>query len=141
MKKLNFRNVISITFSLFITLFLYGCDSAESILLEIGNQELSFILENNNNAFIYIGTPECFACVEFEPVLENALTNIGKEIYYFNIYLARQDDISEMQLLIEKLGVLVTPTILYVENGEVIDSLLGTHSKTEIIAFFEIHGD
>jgi hypothetical protein len=56
----------------FLTLFLIsGCSGTSSFLIEIGNQELTQILENNSGIFVYVGRPTCPACEKFEPILES----------------------------------------------------------------------
>ena len=61
-------------------------------LVEIGNAELSNILENSGATFIYIGRPTCPICARLEPILNDVLYELDMSLYYYNTDKSRQED-------------------------------------------------
>lgn len=116
-------------------------------LYPIGNDELYQILnneseeENETGIFVYMGRPTCPMCREFEPVLDEALAYLGMSLNYFQTDQARVDDEAQMLLLLETLGITGIPIIVYIENGELRDFLMGMHEMEDVIDFFESNGD
>ena len=112
-------------------------------LYYIGNTEVEAILnESRERYFIYVGTPTCPVCQQFEPVLQTTLEYLGQELRYFNIDLAGSDEASveALNLNLAILGVAHVPTLVYIQNGVVLDSIVGSQEKETIIEFFEANG-
>jgi len=79
--------------------------------------------------FLYVGRPTCPACVIFEPVFEQILRReYRSSIPYFNLDSLRLEEAqSEEELefsveeIVEMLNVYVTPTLVFIRDGEVVD--------------------
>ena len=110
--------------------------NTSSNLVDIDSERFEQILESGDGTFVYIGRHTCPVCYEFEPILEEALDNLNKELYYYNTHYAREADAERMIELLDSLEVESVPTIVYVENGQVIDMLVGLHNEIEITSFF-----
>ncbi|WP_002144581.1 thioredoxin family protein [Bacillus cereus] len=141
MKKLNKKKFFLALFIVIIILgtviYFFGQKNAEKSLVEVSNQELVQLLKSKENFSLYIGRPTCPQCKELEPILKDLLKESDKEIYYYNVDDARTENEAEMKRLIKSLGVTVVPTIEYIENGNVVDKIVGLQKKQEIKNFLK----
>ena len=116
-----------------------------SRLIYIGNSEMYEILNDTSDEgfFVYIGRPTCPHCQQFEPTLEEVLQYLDQELRYYETDLATLDDeespMTRDEILTEIDGAAV-PRIVYIENGVVIDALVGNQPQEYVIAFFEANG-
>jgi len=118
--------------------------SERTELFYIGNAEMYEILNDRSGAgfFVYIGTPACPNCRDFEPVLRETLQYLDQELRYFQIDIAREtDDESEMTMteILDAIDVPGVPATVYIVNGEVVDRL-GSRTKESLLSFFEENG-
>jgi len=114
-------------------------------LFYVGNTEMYEILNDTTGEgfFVYVGRPGCPHCAAFEPVLEETLEYLDRELRYYQTDLAALgDDDSEMTMaeIIGELDVTGVPRVLYIENGEVIDALSGNQPKENVLTFFDDNG-
>ena len=114
-------------------------------LFYVGNAEMYEILNDTSDEgfFVYVGRPGCPHCVAFEPTLEETLQYLDRDMRYFQIDLAAElNDESEMTMseILTELDVTGVPRIVYIENGEVIDSLGGNRPQEDVLEFFEENG-
>ena len=111
-------------------------------LYYIGNEALSAILndENDDIVFIYIGRPTCPLCVEFEPILDEALAYLERPLKYFQTDLARADDEEQMLFLLEKIGITGIPIIVALKDDGIRDYIMGVYTMEEVLYFFESNG-
>lgn len=110
----------------------------------IGNAELSEWLAPEEGAqsagvFVYFGRATCPLCQEFEPILDEALQQLEMPLMHFETDLARAEDEDAMLALLETLGVTAIPVVVYLENGQIQDFLLGVYELDAVVAFFEAH--
>lgn len=117
----------------------------DGTLIYIGNEQMYDILNDQSGTghFVYIGRPTCPACQRFEPVLRETLQEIGQELRYYEVDLAREtDSVSEMTVsdILGVLGINGVPSMVYVVNGEVVDSFTGVETREGILNFFEANG-
>lgn len=156
MKESNFKKKITnlvIALVLLIAVYLianaleandiqFGSSNSDYGLYYVGNAEIEEILNDMSGEgfFVYIGTPTCPFCQQFEPVLQETLEYLGKELRYFHIDLARDDDEEAMVRNLNSLETDTVPTIVYIENGVVLDSMIGSPDQEVIISFFEANG-
>lgn len=110
--------------------------SISTNLIQIGNVELSRVLENSGTTFVYIGRPTCPVCAELEPVLNDVLYELDQTIYYFNTDEAYQEDADIMASLLDPLEVMSVPAIIYIVDGELIDKLQGLQTFEDLQLFF-----
>lgn len=137
---------ISLIIIIAFAFILSGCDSneterteqqgLETNFIEIDNQRFTTILESDNSYFIYIGRPTCPICRELEPILENVLSNIDMTLYYYNTDEARQENYEIMVLLLDSLEIMSVPTIIYINNGEIVEELNGIQEFDDLLSFF-----
>ena len=139
MKRLKLGRIFFLT--VFLVLVISGCSETSGSLIEIGNQELALVLESDSGILVYVGRPTCPACVEFEPILKNALSELEKGLYYFNMDDAMEKSEEDMLTLLEALEVIVVPTVIYIENGIVVSRLNGLHTESDIIEFLETYAN
>jgi len=123
-----------------------NADIITEFLPIIGVEEMYEILHDRtgNGFFVYVGRPTCPNCVDFEPNLRAALQYLGRELNYFEVDLAQDVETDEefdffLQILSD-FRIDAVPLTLYVQNGEVIDTLRGIHSKQGVLNFFESNG-
>lgn len=136
----NFKNkkiylALAVVVIFLVAVFFLTRDTSDSNLIVIDSQRLTQLLENEENAFVYIGTPGCPVCVEFEPILEATLESLEQEIYYFNIDEARAADEDQTFALLESLAIESVPTIIYLEAGQVRDKIVGILPTLQLTNF------
>ena len=118
----------------------------DGTLTYVGNSDMYELLNDRSGTgfFVYIGRPTCPHCQIFEPILRETLQYLDRGMRYFEIDLAvSADGESEMTMfeILEALGVLGVPAVVYMENGEVIDMIGGSnHTQETITSFFDANG-
>jgi predicted bacteriocin transport accessory protein len=111
-------------------------------LVVIGISEMNAILnDQSGQEFVYIGRPTCPYCEEFKPVLEATLSELGQELVYFETDLADLEDQDRRIEILEQLGVGGVPVIVYIENGQAVDSITGVQTRERVLEFFESNGE
>jgi len=115
----------------------------------IGNLEMYEILNDRSGEgfFVYIGRPDCSACLEYEPLLEEILEELDRELRYYRVDLAllEEDSVLDPVETLEILQVHYVPSIVFIQNGELVDlitgvSFLGADAREVTIEFFEENG-
>ena len=134
--------------------------NADSVLPYISIDEMSEILNDRTGAglFVYVGRDGCPACQIFEPTLREVLTDLDRSLGYFELdrlwevdedgRIIESDDPNHpnviLQEIIRTLEVMHVPTMVYIENGEVIElisnELMGSNADDVLLEFFERHG-
>ncbi len=104
----------------------------------ITEDALSQKLADKETFFVYYFQPTCPHCQVTTPILMPIMDELGVYIHQYNL--------SEYTFGWEKYGVTATPTIVYYENGERVDTLDGeisdaahTISPEQAKAWFESH--
>ena len=115
------------------------------VLPYIGNADMYEILTDQSGTghFVYVGMPTCPACQRFEPILRETLQELDQELSYFQTTRAREaDDESEMTTseILDIIGIDSVPSMVYIVNGQVVDSFTGVREREGILAFFEANG-
>ena len=72
----------------------------------------------------YFSAPWCGPCRMFKPIV-NELIDAGHKIEII--------DIDSNQVLAQQYQVMSIPTIVFEENGQVVDSVIGTTTKDDLI--------
>lgn len=114
----------------------------ETRLHVIGNSEMEAILNDDSGVgtFVYIGRPTCPVCVEFQPILERALNDLDQTLTYYEADLARLEDQGRASEIFNRLDVAGVPVIVYIENSQVVDTLIGNQPQEAVLEFFEANG-
>lgn len=134
------RKKLLISLSLILVSFLYLTINSKtdySSFIELNNKTLADKVNTSEELMVYVGRETCQECVQFEPTLKEVLSDMDKQIYYYNTDHAKEDNEQLMNDLIETLKIKVVPTIVNLKDGSIQDKLVGKHSKSEIKQFFQ----
>ncbi len=135
-------------FYILLVFLLVGCTSIKNEyenvegkvnVKQIDEKEVVELLESGNGVLLF-SFPECDWCQELMPVLNERALELDIEVYYFNvrdirasetdIYSDIYSEISEYLVSIDYdmmvYDKLYVPTIIVVENGNIVDFHLGT---------------
>ena len=159
MKKLNSRTKVIgllIGVGILATVLIVGSILRESpnvqteLLPIIGNEEVYEILNDRSGEgfFVYVGRDTCPACLFYEPILRELLRDLGRTLRYFELdrILVEHTEAERMLEILQLLGAVNVPSIVYIQNGEV--SLLcgedifviGVDPREVTLEFFNEHG-
>lgn len=120
--------------------FLVGCTKASDLddkLVSINIHYLLELIANSDEAFVYIASPTCPACVEFKPIVLELLNDENLKIYYFDTDAAFLEKPGELVDLMESLNVIGTPSIIYLDNGAVQATFEGSPTLEDLTDFFD----
>ena len=120
-------------------------------LTYVSTEDVAEILGDmsGTGTFVYIGTPHCPFCREFEPILNETLEYLGAELRYFQVHdpvlTANQELTTEVfDTLMELAGPIGwgggVPVVMYFSNGRVNDIISGVVQRDVILEFFERNG-
>ncbi|MDR2939906.1 MAG: thioredoxin family protein [Clostridiales bacterium] len=93
--------------------------------------------EQEGVKYVYLGRKTCPTCVKWLPILEDV--SAGKEVYYFDTDLWRGDEGG--QQIVSGYGIKTVPTLLQIENGELVkkldvtDNFVEEDARAELQAF------
>lgn len=83
-----------------------------------------------DTAYLYFGRDNCPYCQEFQPLLDEAITETGTEVYHYDTDDHAGED--DFQTILDTNEVVTVPKLVKLEGGEVVDSVDHTHSQKEI---------
>lgn len=109
---------------------------------KLGVYEIVSVLSSKEKQIILLTSSLCSHCTSFAPTLKQVQSDLGLTINYIDIYKLSgvQKDVFESAISIfdeENIG---TPTILIVQNGEVLDYKTGSVELDVIKKFFTDNG-
>lgn len=100
---------------------------------QISYTELTSILEpGGQDNLLYVGRPTCYYCRQNSPVLKAFNDLIGGQVLYYNTD-ADQMNRDERKVLFDKLGIPGTPSVVRLQNGNVVSGYLGSAPSAEDI--------
>ena len=106
--------------------------SLKEVLEKIEAQESFLLLSTREN---------CYTCKKYVPLLKTELTKYNISIYYINrsFYDSTNEDYLEFVAIHEDLqqNMQYTPYVMYFENGNLQDELVGSQEANEIYEFLE----
>ena len=119
-----------------LTIFLV----TDSRLIYIGNSEMQLVINDMSGEgnFVYIGSPSCPVCNEFRPTVETVLRSLDARLLYFETDAAGAENRDRMIDILGQINITGTPTIIYIENGVVIETINRVGSN-DLTAFFARH--
>ncbi len=125
---------------IFISAFISNANvnlSKESLFNEMSVTDYLSIIENDDLAYIYVGSSSCPVCQQIEPLLEDIMVDMGIAINYLNIASFSQTDyemfIASHDLLQDDWG---TPLLLVFNKGELQDHLIGFRDYDTLKEFY-----
>lgn len=129
--------------SMFITN--YDKEKASNILDKVSYSQYNSIVNSNKLSYIYIGRPTCSICQQFEPILNTYAQANNIDVSYLNIDTISSEEYNNLN---EQLTATLnedwdgsTPTMISVENGSIIDIMVGYDvpvGDTNLKTFFGI---
>lgn len=104
-------------------------DTSYEHIKEINLSSLEqYVLERKNfNLVVFSST--CFACAKYEPVLEQVLENREEVIYRIDVTKLEKEEIVQLR---KYYAYETTPTILKINNGQIISELVGRKDEEEL---------
>lgn len=108
----------------------------------IGYQEYSSLITSNEKQLIVIAQSGCDGCLKARPVLYELADEYGIKINYLNVSMIDQTDAEGFQQSLTYFGEngISTPTMLVVQNSQVIDSLVGSVELNKYVEFLIKNG-
>lgn len=128
-KKLGVKVVISLATIVFIIClgwYFSNQDPVEGSVEEISDLDN---LNDMKNGFIYIGRPTCPHCAILYPRLEQIVKEENVTVHYLNTDEFREAENSNE--ILKKFEVIYVPSIIELQNGEVINSFENTAEDDE----------
>ena len=134
------KKIVNIFLISFLCLILVGCENktTDEELTGIIPTNLSLFNEiknNNESTVVYIGTPNCPACVTFYPILEAVVEEHNLDVYYIQIDRWSTSDRNAIFQTFEEFQ--YTPSIYIINNGEQIAELVGGVSEEDLAQFLK----
>ena len=108
----------------------------------IDYQEYSSLINSNEKQLIVIAQSGCDGCLKARPLLYELADEYGVKINYLNASMINQTDAESFQNSLsyfEENGI-STPTMLVLENGQVIDSLVGSVELDKYVEYLKENG-
>lgn len=87
------------------------------------------IFDEKESAMVYVFSPECIYCTQFNPTVNEVVEESGVNFYRLNVL--------EYPEGFKDLNVEGTPSTIYFENGEEKDRISGMAEKEELEEFVE----
>ena len=120
-----------------IAFIITGC--GDKTMHTIDYETLANKFKNKETFVLYLGSSQCSHCMEFKPTLEKVIADQKLDVYYIDLAKVSENQYREIGV---KTGLEGTPTIVYVEKGNVdkIDlkkRIVGTKSEEDTIDYFK----
>ena len=111
----------------------------QKALKEITITDYLYLLKSNTKSIIYISRPDCKYCKIQDPIIKNIYYENSKiPLYYINTNNMSSSDWDDLKNSDEFFNsTWGTPTIIVIENGSIIDSVIGISDKDNIINLLE----
>jgi len=92
-------------------------------------------------SLIYIGRPTCSVCLELDPVIKEYKQKYNFEYYYVNTDKLVTKDTDKLINSYEGFSEgISTPTLLYVQNGQIVDAMQGFLDEKTLFNFLQKNG-
>jgi len=127
----------------------------EEGLVDVSIKEALKLFDNNETKILYLGRPDCSACMAFQPTLESVQKEYGFDVYYLNINTVNSGS-SDLATLKNKLTIQYTmkvdgsdvteefgyfygytPELVIIEDGKMKDGIIGGMDSTSLVEFLQ----
>ena len=85
----------------------------------------NMLTEDGGDHILYVGRPTCYYCRQNSPVLKDFNTLIDGQLLYYNTD-SDQLDRESRKILFDKLGIPGTPSVIRLNNGQLVSGYLGS---------------
>ncbi len=96
-------------------------------------------LQNFRDGIYYIGRKDCNSCKNFTPVIENLSEMYNVEIMYYDTAQDRNENYSELMDVLELYNIKTVPSIVVIENMEVVELISGDDIAQKASEYFSVH--
>lgn len=104
----------------------YVYQSKKDNLIYINLKKFIDLYNSKTKKIIVIGSAYCSHCINFKPIMENASYKYNIPVYFIDLSTLTQQEYNTFkEISYIKNNFRGTPTTILVENGEVIDSIIG----------------
>lgn len=113
-------------------------------LTQISMDEYRELLNGEEVSLIYIASPTCPHCINQKPIMNRLVNEYDVVVNYLNTNNLSMDEADELYELYgdvqverygEKNSGVLTPTIILVQNGKLVDMNLGEIDLDDLVAF------
>jgi len=94
-------------------------------LTEISEKEFNDFLKPGNKAIVEFGAPWCGACKVTEPIVAE-ISKFFPKINFVKV------DVSKNAMLASKMGVMSLPNIIFINDGKVVNQMIGSATKKSL---------
>lgn len=100
---------------------------------QINSSEFDSVI-NNGISFVDFYADWCGPCKMMSPVIEE----VEKEISNISFYKVNVDEAEEIAA---RYGIMSIPTFIIFKDGNLLNKIVGGHSKQEMLSFIKNNGD
>ena len=114
-----------------------------SMFKSINASQFEEAFNSSSIKVIYMGRSTCSYCVKFLPNLQKAQKEYGYKTLYLDITTVSEDDQKKIVALDEDFfneNYGVTPTVILVKDGKIVDSHIGYSEYSDYAKFLEKNG-
>lgn len=116
----------------------FGIMNRDYELKKIDLVKYTSLVNSNKKSLIYITTSECDTCSSTEELLKKVLKGSSIRTYEVNISELSDEDLSAfMDMFDETRDGVVTPSLMLVENGKVVSSLMWPFEEDGFITYLQ----
>lgn len=141
MCKKYFKIILLVAIVFLLGASALGCSRQgnDGNLISMSLNELREVASTEGYGFVYISSPTCRTCQEFQPIVLEAIDYLDIEIYLFDTDEAFLESSDGLIQLMGQLGISMTPTLIMLNDGEIEDILEGIHNVEEVKQFFRLN--
>lgn len=89
------------------------------------------VLENNGLSIVDFFATWCGPCKMLTPIIDKLAEEVGDTVNIGKV------DIDESPELAQEYKIMSVPTLLFIKNGEVVDTLMGVQNRAKLIEYIE----
>lgn len=89
------------------------------------------VLENNGLSIVDFFATWCGPCKMLTPIIDKLAEEVGDTVNIGKV------DIDESPELAQEYKIMSVPTLLFIKNGEVVDTLMGVQNRAKLMEYIE----
>jgi len=136
--KKNHIYLISILIVIVLILLTFVLQDNGAKLVYINYEQYENLLKKDNPQIIYVSNNKCDGCEEQTPILQYLCSFYNIKINALTLDSLNDQEISKLALSIDPEATTITaPSVLIIQNGNVVDSLIGYHDTKDVSDFLK----